>query len=221
MHPLIAPADVPDLPIALPYPPDLPAGLSPRPRVLLLIDADAVSHGLVDDTPRSRASNREMRMCLDLVHATARSIDQRTRVRCAASTATAAYHLDMMTESAGNTWLVRRGLDGADQAVLEELNHLIHVHRAARRRGRNRRAEHAFLVLLVAQDHIYFPAVRQLRLLGVPTWLLVPGLRVAANLYSAACAVTFIGPRPRLNISGPDSWPRPGSPVARLSGRES
>jgi len=218
MRPLIAPADAP---VALPYPPDLPAGLSDSSRVLLLIDADAVSHGLVDDKPQSRASYREMRTCLDLVDATARSIDRRARFRCAASTATATHHLDVMTESGGNTWLVRRGLHGADQAVLEELNHLIRVRLADHRPGRTSRAEHAFLVLLVAQDHIYAPAVRQLRLLGVPTWLLVPGLHVAANLYSAACAVTFIGPRPGQNITGPYTWPRPDSPGARLSGRKS
>ena len=50
-------------------------------------------------------------------------------------------------------------------------------------------------MILVAQDHIFAPAVRRLRLLGVPTWLLVPGHRVAAELYTAACAVTSIGPR--------------------------
>lgn len=199
MHPLIAPADAPPAPVALPYPPELPAGLSPRSRVLLLIDADAVSHGLVDDKPQSRASYRQMRTCLDLVDATARSIDPRARVRCAASTATATHHLDVMAEAGGNTWLVRRGLNGADHAVLEELNHLIQVRLTDHRPGRTGRAGDAFLVLLVAQDHIYARAVRQLRLLGIPTWLLVPGLHVAANLSSAACAVTFIGPRPGLN----------------------
>lgn len=191
MRPLSASAQV----LPLPYPPELQAGLSARPRVLQLIDADAVSRGLVDGTPRDRASNQEVRACLELVQATARAIDPRSQIVCAASSATATRHLDVMTASGGNTWVVRRGLDGADQALLEELGHLTDVHLAAHRPRRKRLADPADLVLLVAQDHLFAPPVRRLRLLGVPTWLLVPGQRVAADLYTAACAVTSIGPR--------------------------
>ena len=36
--------------------------------------------------------------------------------------------------------------------------------------------------------------VRRLRLLGIPTWLLVPGHQVDAALYACACAVSFLGP---------------------------
>jgi len=129
MRPLSAPAYVLAQPIPLPYPPELPAGLPARPRVLQLTDADAVSRGLADGTPRDRASSQEVRACLELVQATARSIDPRPRIVCAASSATATRHLDVMTASGGNTWLVRRGLDGADQALLEELDHLTEVHR--------------------------------------------------------------------------------------------
>jgi hypothetical protein len=195
MRPLSGPAYVLAQPVPLPYPPELPAGLPARPRVLQLTDADAVSRGLADGTPRDRASSQEVRACLELVQATARSIDPRPRIVCAASSATATRHLDVMTASGGNTWLVRRGLDGADRALLEELDHLTEVHLAAHRPGRKRAADPANLVILVAQDHIFAPAVRALRLLGVPTWLLVPGHRVAAELYTAACAVTSIGPR--------------------------
>lgn len=187
---------------ALPYPPELPAGLPGQPRVLQLIDTDAVSRGLVDGTPRDRASNQEVRACLELVQATARVIDPRSRILCAASSATATHHLDIMTSSSANTFVVRRGLDGADQALLEELEHLAEVHLAAHRPRRRRQADPADLVILVAQDHIFAPAVRRLRLLGVPAWLLVPGHRVAADLYTAACAVTPIGPRLGLQNTG-------------------
>ena len=115
MRALSAPADVLAQPILLPYPSELPDGLPARPRVLQLTDADAVSRGLADGTPRDRASNREVRACLELVQATTRTIDPRARIICAASSATATRHLDVMTASGGNTWLVRRGLDGADR----------------------------------------------------------------------------------------------------------
>ncbi len=118
MRPLRAPADVLAQPIPLPYPPELPAGLTPRPRVLQLTDADAVSRGLADGTPRDRAANHEVRAGLDLVQATARDLDPRARIVCAASSATATRHLDVVTAAGGNTWLIRRGLRG-------------HVHRAA------------------------------------------------------------------------------------------
>jgi hypothetical protein len=185
------------LPAPLPYPPELPDGLCRRPRVLELIDGDAVSHGLVDDTALDRASNQQLRACLALVTATAQAIDPRGRVRCAASTQTATRHLDVMTASGNNQWVVRRGLDGADRALLDELNHLINAQVIATRPGRKRQSQApiADLVILVAQDHIYAPAVRRLRLLHIPTWLVVPGHFVAADLYSAACAVTYIGPR--------------------------
>lgn len=197
MRPHSAPADVLAQPIPLPYPAELPAGLPARPRVLQLIDADAVSYGLAEGTHRERAANQQVRACLDLVQATARAVDPRARIVCAASNATATRHLDVMTASGENTWLIRRGLDGADRALLEELDHLADLHQASYQLGRKRPAGPADLVLLVAQDHIFARSVRRLRLLGVPTWLLVPGRSVAHHLYTAACAVTIIGPRPR------------------------
>ena len=197
MRPLSARADVLAQPIHLPYPPELPDGLPARPRVLQLTDADAVSHGLADGTPRDRAANQEVRACLEVVQATTRAIDPRARIVCAASSATATRHLDVMTASGGNTWLVRRGLDGADRALLEELDHLGDLHQASHRSTRKRTAGPADLVILVAQDHTFARSVRRLRLLGVPTWLLVPGRFVAHDLYTAACAASFIAPRPR------------------------
>ncbi len=193
----IAPADVLAQPMPLPYPPELPAGLPARPRVLLLTDADAVSHGLAEGTHHDRAANQEMRSCLELVQATARAIDPGARIVCAASSATATRHLNVMAAGGENTWLVRRGLDGADRALLEELDHLADLHQASHQSGRKRPGGPAELVLLVAQDHIFARSVRRLRLLGVPTWLLVPGRLVSHDLYTAACAVTFIGPRQR------------------------
>src|ERR1700722_9863868 len=94
---LSVPAGVLAQPIPLPYPSELPAGLPARPRVLQLTDADAVSHGLADGTPRDRAANQEVRACLEVVQATTRAIDPRARIVCAASSATASRHLDVMT----------------------------------------------------------------------------------------------------------------------------
>jgi hypothetical protein len=183
-------------PAALPLPPDLPAGLARHPRVLQLIDADSVSRGLAGGTPLGRAADQEMRWCLNLVEATSRALDPQSRVRCAASITTATYHLDLLTGSGSNQWSVRRGPGGADQAVLEELNDLIDTRLAAARPGRKRPTRHADLVILVATDRIYAPPVRRLRLLGIPTWLLVPGRLVADSLYAYSCAVSFLSPEP-------------------------
>ena len=196
-RPLSVPAGVLAQPMPLPYPPELPAGLPARPRVLQLTNADAVSRGLADGTRRDRASNQEVRACVELAQATARAIDPRARIICAASSATATRHLDVMTASGGNTWLVRRGLDGADRALLEELDHLTDIHRMLHQPGRRSPAGPADMVILVAQGPIFARSIRRLRLLGVPTWLLVPGRSVSRELFTTACAVTFIGPRPR------------------------
>lgn len=115
-----------------------------------------------------------------------------TRVRLAASSATARHHVDLVTRSANNVWSIRRGLHGADHALLEELEDLT----AARLAPGNHKhvARDAGLVVLIAQDHIYAPAVRRLWLLGVPTWVLQPGRYIAAELYKAATAVTILSP---------------------------
>ena len=181
-------------PAALPLPPELPDGLARRPRVLQLIDMDGVSHGLADGTSLGRASDREVRRCLDVVRATACALDPQSRLRCAASTATASYHLDVLTASGNNQWSIRRGLDGADRALLEEMSDLIDARMIATGPGRKRTARTADLVILVGQDHIYAPPVRRLRLLGIPTWVMVPGRLVAASLYACSCAVSFLGP---------------------------
>lgn len=181
-------------PAVLPLPPELPAGITENPRVMRLIDLDGVSHSLARGTSPGRASNQDMQLFLDIVQATARSLDPQSRVRCAASSVTAACHLDVLTASGSNQWSIRRGLDGADQALLEEMNHLIRTRLTATRLGRGRRAQRAALLMLVGQDHIYAAPVRQLRLLGIPTWLIVPGRQVAASLYARSCAVSFIRP---------------------------
>jgi hypothetical protein len=180
----------------LPVPPELP-GLPPVPRVLQLTDGDCVSHGLAEGTSRQRASDQEVRSCLGRVHATATLLDPRARIRCAVSTETAARHLDVLTTSGNNLFAIRRGIDGADWALLEELTDLIAARTATTRPGRKRPTRFADLVILVGKDKIYTPAVRQLRLLGIPTWLIVPGRLPAASLYRAACAVSFVGPSQR------------------------
>jgi hypothetical protein len=178
---------------ALPLPPELP-GLPFRPRVLQLTDADSVSHGLADGTPLGRASDQEVRSCLNLVRATATLLDPHARIRCAVSITTATHHLDVLTNARNNLFTIRRGLDGAEGAMLEELTDLINARLAATRPRRKRPTQHADLVILVARDGIYAPPVTRLRLLGIPTWLLVPGHSPAASLRSASCAVSCIGP---------------------------
>ncbi len=180
--------------IAEPVPPELP-GLPPRPRVLQLTDGDCVSHGLANGTRHQRASDQEVRSCLDRVHATARLLDPHARIRCAVSTETAIYHLAVLAAARNNLFTIRRGLDGADWALLEELADLIDVRMVAARPGRKRSAQVADLVILVGKDGIYAPPVRRLRLLGIPTWLLVPGRSAATSLRRASCAVSYIGPQ--------------------------
>lgn len=179
--------------IIKPLPPELP-GLPARPRVLQLTDGDCISHGLADGTGRGRASDQEVRSCLAQVHAAAALLDPHARIRCAISTETATHHLDVLTTARNNLFTIRRGLDGAGQALLEELADLIEARMIATRPGRRRPAWLADLVILVARDGIYAPPVVQLRLLGIPTWLLVPGLSAAASLRSACCAVSYVGP---------------------------
>jgi hypothetical protein len=188
------PAVNPEFVTALPWPAELPAGLRRNLRVTRLVDMDSVSHGLADGTPISRAPNRDVQTFVEIVGATARALDPQSRIRCGASSVTATTHVDLLTASGNNEWAVRRGLDGADQVLLEEMNHLISTRRIATRPRTNRAAQHTNLVILAGQDHIYAPPVRQLRLMGIPTWLIVPGRIVAASLYSCACAVSFLGP---------------------------
>ncbi|MGD0377272.1 MAG: hypothetical protein ABSB01_22135 [Streptosporangiaceae bacterium] len=201
----------PDRLAALPLPTELPAGLVSGPRVLVLVDADAVSHGLAEGTGLGRASDQKVRLCLDVVRATARALDPQARVRYAASSRTAACHFGVLATSGNNTWSVRRGLDGADQVLLEELGDLREARLLATQSGCKHPARLAELVLLVGQDHVYAPAVRRLRLLQIPVWLLVPGRFVAASLYSSACAVSFIGPAARSEAPKGGRLPRRGS----------
>ena len=139
--------------IAEPVPPELP-GLPPRPRVLQLTDGDCVSHGLADGTRRQRASDQEVRSCLDRVHATARLLDPHAPIPCAVSTETAICHLAVLAAARNNLFTIRRGLDGADWALLEELADLIDVRMVAARPGRKRQAQVADLVILVGKDGI-------------------------------------------------------------------
>jgi hypothetical protein len=128
------------------------------------------------------------------VHATATLLDPHARIRCAVSTETATHHLNVLTDSRNNLFTIRRGLDDADGALLEELTDLINARLLATRPRKKRPAQHADLVILVAGNGIYAPPVTRLRLLGIPTWLLVPGHSPAASLRSASCAVSCIGP---------------------------
>jgi hypothetical protein len=181
-------------PGALPLPQGLP-GLPPRPRVLQLIDGDCVSHGMAGwrRLESGRASDRQMCRCLARLHATAKLLDPRARVLCAVSKETAAFHIDVLFATRNNSFTIRRGLNGADWALLEELNDLISACRVASRPGRRRPVRTADLVILVGNDKIYAAAVTKLRGLGTPTWLVVPGRQAGAALSDASCAVSFIG----------------------------
>ena len=171
----------------LPFPADLPT-LPQPPRLLVLGDMDALSYGLAEGSACSRAPDAHVGAVVAQVMHTARRLgSHRCPVRWAASSATARYHLDLMTCSANNVWSVCRGLDGADHALLQELEHITAATMSANHKNAHPPAD---LVILVAQDHIYAAAVHQLRLLGVPTWVLQPGRFIAAELYVAATVVT-------------------------------
>ncbi|MGH3219399.1 MAG: hypothetical protein ACRDPY_11935 [Streptosporangiaceae bacterium] len=176
----------------LPFPADLPA--LPQPSQLVVLgDMDALSHGLAEGSARGRASDARVWAVLEQVMLTASGMGcRRLPVRWAASSATARHHLDLMTRSANNVWSIRRGLDGADYALLEELECITAATISADRNQNTCRP--ADLVVLIGSDHIYAPAIRRLRLLGIPTWVLQPGRFIAADLYKAAAAVTRLVP---------------------------
>jgi hypothetical protein len=190
---------------ALPLPAEIPA-LSRTSPLLVLGDMDAVSHGLAEGTAGDRASDAYVGAVLGQVRISAGAFGPITRIRLAASSATARHHLDLVMRSANNVWSIRQGLDGADHALVEELEDLA----AARLAPRNHKhaPRDAGLVVLLAQDHIYGPAVHQLRLLGVPTWVLQPGRYIAAELYKAATAVTVLSQGSQLE-PGPLRVPEP------------
>lgn len=184
-------------PAALPEPPGLPAGLARPPRVAQFIDLDSVA--------RSCSSDRDVRELLEITLATARALDPRARIRCAASVRTATRHLDLLTASGNNQWSVSRGPAAPHQVLLEEMSDQVSARLAATRPGqkRSRRAGHADLVVLVGDGPVYAAPVRRLRLLGIPTWLLTPSRQVDPALYAYACAVSFLGPdHPDLTTSG-------------------
>jgi hypothetical protein len=176
---------------ALPLPLGIPAGVLQNSRVTRLIDMNCVSHGLAWGASSGRAPNQRVQSFLDTVQATACALDPRSRVRYAASTATAAHHLDLLLASENNQWSFGWGRGRATQVLLDEMNDLIAARLTATEPGRRHGAQPAQLVILAGQDRIYAPPVRQLRLLGIPTWLIVPGCHVAKSLRSSACAMSI------------------------------
>ena len=160
-----------------------------RRAVLFLGDLDAASHGLAEGSQRDRVADAVLAEMADAIRAAVLSTGSNiTRTRWAASSAMAAEHVGWLARCSNNSFVVRRGVDGADGALLEELDDL--VDRLSTAAGRKSRPTAAPLVVLVAKDHIYAPAVRRLQLLAAPTWVLQPGRYIAADLYRAACAVT-------------------------------
>lgn len=179
----------------LPAPAELSAVMSVRPAVTLLIDIDALSH----TSPGTRLANAELSTVMDTVSRTVASIASSVHRRYAASVRTGNHHADLLFAVPNNTWAVRRGLDGADAAILAELDALA----AARPHGPH-------LVVLVANDHIYAEPVRLLRDLGVPTWLLHTGRQaLSGQLYAAATGATKLPsqPTPPIQLAPPTSRP--------------
>jgi hypothetical protein len=191
----------------------LPAELDPwRPvqRVRVLADMDAVSHGLAEGSGADRVSDVEAGLLLRQVQMTAWATGAaHCHFRLAASSETAKHHWGLVTASANNQWSIRKGVDGADHALTEELDGLaanVHAEQARKhsRTGTN-------LVILIGQDHAYGPAIRQLRLLGVPTWVLQPGRYIASDLYRPAACVTRVMP-PEEPGSSQRGWISPIGP---------
>lgn len=176
----------------IPLPPELDPW-RPVQRVLVLADMDAVSHGLAEGSGAGRVTDAEARSLLAQVKLSARATGAADRrFRLAASSETALHHVGLVTSSKNNLWSIRTGLNGADHVIKDELDGLAaDVHAAQTRR---RATACPTLVILIGQDHEYGPSVRQLRLLGVPTWVLQPGRYIASDLYRPAACVTRVGP---------------------------
>ena len=101
----------------LPLPADLPS-LPRPPRLLLLGDMDALSHGLAEGSGCSRAPDADVGAVLGQVMLTASGLSwRRCPVRWAASSATARYHLDLMTRSANNVWSIAGVLTAPPRAL--------------------------------------------------------------------------------------------------------
>lgn len=179
---------------ALPH--GLPDGLARPLRILQLIDADAISASLVHDVATQCACERSLRSCLEIARVCAASHDPECRVRCAASVMTALHHVDVLTTGNSVMLAIRSGVEDARGVLLEEMAELIHARVSVGRSGGIRLARLPNLLILVATNRAYTPAVRRLRLLGIPCWLLVPGRYVAPSLRACACAVSFIGQDP-------------------------
>lgn len=183
-------------------PPRLPDGLVRAPRILELVDADAISASLVHDYTAHCPCDLPLSSCLEIAQVCGTSLDPESRVRCAASAMTAFHHVDVLINAGVVTLAVRRTVGDARRVLLEELADLIDARTSATRPGGSQLPGLPNLLILLATSRVYAPAVRQLRLLGIPCWLLVPGYYAAASLRSCACAVSFIGPDDRLDRPG-------------------
>jgi hypothetical protein len=92
----------------LQLPAQFPARLPANPRPLLLVDVNAVSHRLTEGQEHARATNATVGSALETAQTAAPSFNSdHSQVFRAASTATARYHLDLITRSAKNAWAIR------------------------------------------------------------------------------------------------------------------
>ena len=194
-RPLVGPLVLPD---PLPCPPELPDGLPPRrassssptltrcPTAWSMAPPTAAPRTRDAVVPGPRARHRP-------------AIDPHPRVRCAASTATATHHLDILTASAATTaGRSAAGSTAPTRRCSRSWTDLIDARLIATRPGRKRPGRLADLVILVGQDHIYATAGQAAAgCLGFPPGCSCPAVSSPPTLYAAACAVTFIGPRRR------------------------
>ena len=149
--------------------------------LLLAIDVDALSHRGLSD----RLTTRQMAIALGLAETYADCRGPVKRVRYACSTKTSDCHAPLVWSARPNTWAARRGIDGADAVIRDELHGWV----AAQQHGKGRG------VVLVANDHAYAGPVAALTQAGIPVWLIAPRANrptLSAALASVSTTVTYL-----------------------------
>lgn len=169
---------------------------APQLEITLLVDLDSLSHGLAEGSTRRRADDEDLATAMSRIRNSANRLGHVRRERIASSSETAIVHQNLLFLTSTNVWAIRRGLDGADGVLLEEMHDLV-LDRAKVSGAVGRRRA----LVLCGQDSIYAPSVRRLRDLGVPTWLIAAGRYLSSDLYRAAVEVTRLaGPRTEARV---------------------
>src|SRR5690348_8468584 len=121
----------------------------------VLVDLDSLSRGLAEGSASSRASDQDLAAAMRLIRNSADRLGHVRRVRYASSSETAVVHQDVLFRTSSNVWAIRRGLNGADGVLLDEMRDL-----AAGRVRASSHPAHRHALVLCGQDFIYAPAVR-------------------------------------------------------------